>query len=198
MKRLGCLTAIALLFASCADQSPQLPPGMKATATPQPQSRPAPPPPPPTPPAESGARAAALAAGPGTCADLKQIKVLPFKGDLGWDREYDRFIVHFPAYKDCLVTTILDSTPINDPGEGPKRYPYAVGDLAYDILTSAGAIDYRKCIPTEISGAYELRGVHAFIEWVHAGDNRQRLHLCVVKQLAPNNSFKPKPLRGSA
>ena len=156
-----------------------------------------PPPPPPLPSSDVAYRAA-LAAGPGTCRDLETIRVLPFKGELGYDKSYDRIAVHIDSYRECLIKAILDTTPIKDPGEGPKRAPYAVGDLAFNVLTATGQIRFSTCIPQQVQRQVDEVGVMAFQEWLHSNANRASLHRCVVEQLAPNNSFKPKPLRGSA
>ena len=139
------------------------------------------------PPAPAGtdpgkARAAALAAGPGTCdEDVPAIRLLPMKGDLGYDAHYDRMAVHPQAYKACLVAMVRDRTAIKDPGQGPTRNPYVLGDLAYDLLSTLGHIKYGDCIPREVWNG--PTGSQAVYPWLDAINHRRQVHRCLGKQL---------------
>ena len=145
--------------------------------------------PPPAPPpgpeiTQDQARARALALGVGPCDDLRLIKVLPFKDELGEDAQFDRMVVNFEGYKPCLISKITDQTQIQDPSVGPKRHPYTVGALAYDVITSSGRLSYSTCIPSEISASWEQQGAQALAAWlVHSGNSRI-LQACVQEQLS--------------
>ena len=164
-----------------------------------------PPPLPPPPPNVAGsadgqeaARQRALALGVGQCEDIAKIKTLPFRDELGQDEQFDRMVVNFEGYRSCLVGKITDDTAILDPSTGPKRHPYAVGNLAYDVITRSGLLDYQVCLPAEISDRWKLVGAQALVEWTDISGNREKLQKCVVNRLAaPNNSFNPMPLRGT-
>jgi hypothetical protein len=150
-----------------------------------------PPPPPPPPPrvmddpdSQQAARQRALALGPGSCEDLVRIATLPWKNVLGLDVQFDRMVVHFDVHRECLVAKLIDDTPIADPGTGPTRHPYAVGDLAYDVITRAGALDYADCVPDEIAERWDAVGSLALVEWTAAAGNRERLQACVSRQLS--------------
>jgi hypothetical protein len=148
-----------------------------------------PPPPPPPPPApetaidQSHARAQALALGVGACDDLSKIKVLPIKDQLGYDAQFDRMVVNFDGYKACLIGKIVDRSPIQDPSMGPKRHPYLVGNLAYDVITSSGRLEYDTCVPSEISADWETFGAQALTQWASRDNNLEVLQACVARHL---------------
>ena len=162
-----------LLAASCADRA-------QSTAAAQ-----IPPPPPPPRPTitQDEARAQALALGVGSCDDLLQIKVLPFKDELGEDNQFDRMVVNFDGYKACLIGKITDRTEIQDRSVGPKRHPYTVGGLAYDVITGSGRLDYSTCMPSEISEDWERQGAQALTAWLEQKGNPEILQACVQEQL---------------
>jgi hypothetical protein len=148
------------------------------------------PPPPPLPPLapetaidQSHARAQALALGIGACDDLSKIKILPIKDQLGYDAQFDRMVVNFDGYKPCLIGKIVDRSPIQDPSMGPKRHPYLVGNLAYDVITSSGRLEYDTCVPSEISADWETVGAQALTQWASRDNNLEILQACVARHL---------------
>lgn len=151
-------------------------------------------PPPPAPPLPPGAvestvspeaaRQRARALGVGPCDDITKIRTLPFRDELGQDAQFDRMVVNFDGYRACLVGKITDGTPVPDPAFGPNRHPYAVGNLAYDVIASAGVLDYETCLPAEISDRWKTVGAQALVEWTAITGNREKLQACVVEQLA--------------
>ena len=173
MKAFAMVAMPILLAASCAD------PAQSAAPAHTP-----PPPPPPRPTiTQDEARAQALALGVGSCDDLLQIKVLPFKDEIGEDTQFDRMVVNFDGYKACLIGKITDRTEIQDRSVGPKRHPYTVGGLAYDVITSSGRLDYLTCMPPEISASWEHRGAQALTDWLTEDGNPEILQACVQEQL---------------
>ena len=171
------LLLVACVGCSRDDAATPAPANVPAAATPSA------PPPPPGANAER-ARAAALAAGPGTCdEDVPTIRTLPMKGDLGFDAHFDRLKVHPQAYKACLVAMVRDRTAIGDPGQGPKRSPYVLGDLAYDLLASLGHIKYGDCMPADVMKKTEVSGSVVVYEWLDATNHRRQVHRCLGKRL---------------
>jgi hypothetical protein len=178
-------TAVALMLlvacAGCGRDDAATP----AATTAVPSATPTPPPAPPATGADADrARAAALAAGPGTCdEDVPAIRVLPMKGELGVDAHYDRLAVHPQAYKACLVAMVRDRTAIADPGQGPARTPYVLGDLAYDLLARLGHIKYGDCIPAEVMKKTQASGSVVVYQWLDAINHRRQVHRCLGKRL---------------
>lgn len=169
MKTFAALVLSTLLGTACSERG-------QSTAPP-------PPPPPETEIDQSQARAQALALGVGACNDLSKIKVLPMKDQLGYDPQFDRMVVNFDGYKACLIGKIVDRSPIEDPSMGPKRHPYLVGNLAYDVITSSGRLEYEVCIPSEISADWETFGAQALTQWASHNNNLEVLQACVARHL---------------
>jgi hypothetical protein len=138
-------------------------------------------PPPPAMPSRESAVEAARSAGAGSCKeDVPNIKVLPLKGVLGLDARYDRIVVHGPAYADCLLEMVKDARPIADPGQGPGRHPYALGDLAYDLLSHTGSIAYGDCIPPAVLRSADSVGSMAVYRWLDTSSNRRKAYECLA------------------
>ena len=163
--------AILLLVAACTDRAQS----NVAAQTP--------PPPPAADTTQDQARARALALGVGACNDISNIKVLPFKDELGEDAQFDRMVVNFGGYKSCLIAKITDRTEIQDPSIGPKRHPYTVGNLAYDVITSSGRIDYTTCMPAQLSASWKQQGAQALTTWLAKDGNPEVLQACVQEHL---------------
>jgi hypothetical protein len=184
MRRLDVVAV--LLLAACAGCDGAVPAEPPADAAPL--LVPPPPPPPPLPTGsdvEAAARAAALAAGPGTCEeDVRQLVLLPTDNRLGRDPHFDRIAVHPDAYKACLVAMVPDATPIADPGEGPKHTPYAQGDLAYDLLFRLDFIWYGECIAGGQLNLVELSAPFDIYAWLDAPAHRREAHACLAKKFA--------------
>ncbi len=174
MKAIATLAMPILLAAACSERAQT-----NASA----KASPPPPPPPVAKISQDQAKARALALGVGSCNDLSKIKVLPFKDELGEDTQFDRMVVNFSGYKSCLIGMITDRTEIQDPSIGPKRHPYTVGNLAYDVITSSGQIDYTTCMPAQLSGSWEQQGAQAFAVWLAQDGNPEILQACVQKHL---------------
>jgi hypothetical protein len=180
-------TALALLILiACAGCGREEAPAKSAPGAADDAQAPAaiPPPPAPAGPDAERARAAALAAGPGSCeAQVPAIRVLPAKAELGHDGNFDRVAVHPQAYKACLVAMVRDRTPMQDPGPEPKRDPYAVGDLAYDLLARLGHIKYGECIPDHVLQRLQTAGPNAVTLWLADTNPRRQVHRCLGKRL---------------
>lgn len=149
------------------------------------------PPAPPLPPSaddravsQEAAKRRAQELGVGPCDDITKIRTLPFRDELGQDAQFDRMVVNFDGYRTCLVGKITDGTPVPDPSSGPKRHSYAVGNLAYDVIASAGVLAYETCLPAEISDRWKAVGAQALVEWTAIAGNREKLQACVIEQLA--------------
>ena len=173
MKTLAIVAIAALLAAGCWDSTQNA-----ATA---PASSP-----PPLPDAQATqdqAKANALALGVGPCDDLLKIKHLPFKDELGEDAQFDQMVVNFDGYRACLVGKITDRTEIEDRSVGPKRHPYTVGALAYDVITGSGRLDYMTCMPSEISASWQEQGAQALTDWLAQDGNPEILQACVKEHL---------------
>lgn len=157
----------------------------------QEQHAPPPPPAPPLPPSafdmavsQEAAKQRAQALGVGPCDDITKIRTLPFRHELGEDAQFDRMVVNFEGYRACLIGKITDDTPVPDPAMGPERHPYAVGNLAYDVITSVRVLDYETCLPAEISDRWKAIGAQALVEWTAIAGNREKLQACVAEKLA--------------
>ena len=175
MRIIASLVISATLMAACGKE----------------QHAPPPPPAPPLPPgvidspiSPEAARQRAQALGVGPCDDITKIRTLPFRDELGQDVQFDRMVVNFEGYRVCLVGKITDDTPVPDPAMGPNRHPYAVGNLAYDVIASAGVLDYETCLPAEIQERWKAVGAQALVEWTAIAGNREKLQACVVEKLA--------------
>ena len=156
-----------------------------------------PPPPPPTPPSQDELYAKAMTLGSGDCSDLKRIELYPFKrGVLGEDPYYDRIFVHIEAYRGCLISAITDRTPVQGISFGPNIVPGTIGDLAYALLVDSGQAEWGICAPNEVTQS--AIGAASFYGWPEESTNRTDWEVCVLRELAPNNSFKPTPHRGVA
>jgi hypothetical protein len=174
MKIPAALAMLVVLAAACSDR------GQSVAAE---ERRPPPPPPPPSMPNQEQARAGALALGVGSCDDLVRIRTLPFKDELGHDAQFDRMVVNFDGYRECLTAKIVDRTPIEDPAMGPKRRGYTVGNLAYDVIASSGRLDYETCLPTGIADAWRTFGAQALVDWTAQPGHPDILKACVETHL---------------
>ena len=151
--------------------------------------------PPPTPPSQDESYAKALSLGAGDCSDLKRIELYPFKGGvLGEDPYYDRIFVHIEAYRSCLIAAISDRTPVKGITFGPNIVPGTIGDLAYALLVDSGQAQWGICVPNEVTDS--TIGAASFYSWLEESTNRVDWEACILRELAPNNSFKPTPHRG--
>ena len=168
MKLFALLTITLLMAGGCSDQNQNASPKK-------------PPPPPPPPAGLSEAQARAL--GVGSCDDLTKIKVLPFYDEIGQDVQFDRMVVNFDGYSECLIGKIADQTEIEDRSQGPKRRGYTVGNLAYDVIGSSGKLDYMTCLPSEISESWDRIGAQALTDWLNQDGNPELLQACVRKNL---------------
>ena len=181
MRRALAITTLLLVtLAAGCDKEGSAP--TTAAAPPPGASVPPPAPPPPSSPNEAAARAAALAKGPGTCEeDLVALRWLPIKKTLGYDPHYDRMLLHPQAYRTCLVAMVRDRTPITDPSMGPKSGTYDLGNLAYDMLSELGHIEYGECLPAEVLRPHGSKyDVH---EWLADKNHRRQVHRCLGKKL---------------
>ena len=174
MKSFASLLIGVLVCAGCSDQVPNTSAAQRIL-----------PPPPPSEPrmTEAQAKANALALGVGACDDLTKIKVLAFGRELGQDAQLDRMVVNFDGYKECLISKLTDRTEIPDPAMRPKRFPYTVGNLAYDVIGRSGRFDYMTCVPAEISESWQYRGSQALTEWLVHDGNPEALQVCVQRHL---------------
>ena len=174
MKYVAALAIPILLASSCSDRAERSTPAHL-------------PPPPPPPPGllitEEQAKARALALGVGACEELTNIEHLPFKDELGEDAQFDRMVVNFDGYKECLIGKVTDRTEIEDRSIGPKRVQYTIGNLAYDVITGSGRLDYMTCMPTEISASWEHQGAQALTDWLRQEGNPEILQDCVRRNL---------------
>lgn len=134
-------------------------------------------------PSQEQTRARALSLGVGSCDDLVRIRTLPFKDELGHDAQFDRMVVNFDGYRECLTAKILDRTPIEDPAMGPKRRGYTVGNLAYDVIASSGRLEYETCLPAEIADAWRTFGAQALVDWTAQPGHPAILQACVATHL---------------
>lgn len=175
MKIPAGLAMLVVLAAACSDR------GQSVAA--EERRPPPPPPPPPSMPSQEQARAHALALGVGSCDDLVRIRTLPFRDELGHDAQFDRMVVNFEGYRDCLTAKILDRTPIEDPATGPRRHGYTVGNLAYDVIASSGRLEYETCLPAEIADAWRMFGAQALVDWTAQPGHPQILQACVETHL---------------
>ncbi|MGH8028864.1 MAG: hypothetical protein ACREO3_02915 [Arenimonas sp.] len=183
MRRISFLLPGMLLLATVlgCDRAPTAAaPAPAASSTQKPQAA--------APPApsrdESAARAAALAAGPGTCEeDVVALRVLPMQGQLGLDRHFDRMAVHPQAYAACLVAMVRDRTAIEDLGDAPKRSAYDRGDLAYDVLQRINLVETGACIPGDVVRQAETTGAHVVSDWLEDKNHRRQAHRCLLKAL---------------
>ena len=142
-------------------------------------------------------RNAALALGAGDCTDLLKIKAVPRKkGGLGADPYWDRIVVHAEHYRPCLAEAVTDRTPVHGILFGPGNPAHTVGDVAHALLVDSGSIKWGICVPPEVKSS--SRGAVAVRDWLSKPDNRSTWESCLKRELEPNNSFKPRPLRGSA
>jgi hypothetical protein len=149
----------------------------------------------PIPPQQAIANAKHL--GPGTCEDLKKVRGLPYPGQFGFDPYVDRIMVHFSAYKTCLIESTASTTPIRVQGF-PGVFPRTIGDLAHVLLLHGKGITSSLCLPAEVKARETNRQEPRLYEWLADPTHRKKWHACLRHSMAPNNSFKPKPLRGSA
>lgn len=190
MRRASFLLPSLVVLALMAGCDKASTPGATApptASTPTPTPAPAPPraQPAPSPATDDGpARAAALAKGPGTCEeDVAALRVLPQKGQLGRDPHFDRMAVHPRAYTACLVALVRDRTPLQDPGEEPKRTPYDLGNLAYDLLQRLGHVEAGECIPPSVMQKVDTAGAQVVTEWLDDKNHRRQAHRCLAKRL---------------
>ena len=179
MKNLCDIAVFLLLLTSCGHEGA----GQSAKKA---LSTPLPPPPAQVPPGDEEIQRIILAAkeaGFGECNDVIKIKTVPLKGEFGGDPTYDRIMGNFPGYNPCLIQIILDETPIEDRRSSPARYPFFVGDLAYDLIIDSGKLDYQTCMTDEVRKSYQQIGYFAFHAWLHEEGNRIKLQNCVVKNI---------------
>jgi hypothetical protein len=99
------------------------------------------------------------------------------------DPHFDRIAVHRDAYKACLLAMVRDATAIADPGDAPKRAPYAQGDLAYDLLAKVGFIQYGECVPVDVMRRVDANGNQAVYDWLAAINHRRQVLRCLGKRL---------------
>ena len=186
MQRLSVEIALVFALLACTGCGERVAPdaAAPAPATTTGATPPTPPPPPTTPRTDDGAaRAAALAKGPGTCEeDVTSLRVLPANGQLGRDPHFDRMAVHPQAYAACLVAMVRDRTPMQDPGDGPKRTPYDQGTLAYDLLHQLGHIEFGECVPADVVKKSK-NDVAAIAAWLDDKNHRRQAHRCLAKGL---------------
>ena len=146
-------------------------------------------PPPPQPSNQDELHASALARGAGDCSDLGRIKAYPTQaGLLGEDPFYDRILVHIEKYRSCLILAISDQTPVHGISFGPGIIPGTVGDLAYALLVDGGQVQWGICVPDQV--AHSTSGAATFYSWLSKPANRTDWQVCVLRELAPNNSFQ--------
>jgi hypothetical protein len=182
MRRVSCVIVMAIaVLAGCGKRDEPV----AAAPAPAAKNAPAPAPAARAPTQQAGpARDAALAKGQGTCEqDVPAIRHLPANGELGIDDGFDRIAVHREAYKACLVGMVRDATPVDDPGDEPRRHPYAQGDLAYDLLAAVGFIQYGECLDPAIAQRAANEGRQVVSAWLAAPNPRRQLLRCLSKRL---------------
>lgn len=109
------------------------------------------------------------------CEQVRQIKVLPFKGDQGRDKTYDSLVAAGDAVVPCLIDKVTDATPMQDPRETLKFAETKVGDVAYFVLIDITHIDFAAPFPTKIKEDYKSEGVYAYFRFVEKPSNRKKL-----------------------
>ncbi len=117
------------------------------------------------------------------CSLLGAVKAVPFRADgPSADLAYNALRANRGAIAGCLVERITDTTPMNDPGAGPKVGGFVVGDLAFFLLTDFGYIDFEQSVPAEVRDS-ATGSKQAYITWVNDSGNRTALQRSCLASL---------------
>ena len=114
---------------------------------------------------------------PANCDGLSMIKEIPAKAGLQVNDVYYNSIRSNPSeYKACLIEKLDDDSTMSDPRREPTKVDsFAVGDLAFFLLSDFGFVEFDQVLPNDVRQDLSTQGVRAYFEWVGTGDNRRLL-----------------------
>lgn len=108
------------------------------------------------------------------CSQLAKIKAMPIKADSPATDPYHLVLRSDPkSASACLIDRITDPTPMADPRFEPTKVDgFAVGDLAFFILSDLGVVSFEGVLPREVAQQLTDRGVFAYFDWIKRPGNR--------------------------
>ena len=119
------------------------------------------------------------------CESIKDIEVLPHKGEPVHDPAYNALVSAGEQAIPCLIRKITDETVMKDPRSAPKVGNVLVGDTAFFVLVDIAKIDqsgFVELLPPDVRKAYEgEQGIYGYFSRINEDNNREKLQDAAVK-----------------
>ena len=119
------------------------------------------------------------------CESIKDIEVLPHKGEPVPDPAYNALVSVGDQAIPCLIRKITDEMVMNDPRSAPKVGNVLVGDTAFFVFVDIAKIDqsgFVELLPPDVRKAYEgEQGVYGYFSRINEDGNRAKLQDAAVK-----------------
>jgi hypothetical protein len=111
----------------------------------------------------------------------------PSAGGNGSDPAFCRLVELGDAATSCLLDKVTDTAPMPNPGcPDMSRGRYAVGDLAYSVLTHLHDLPWQAPLPADVQARMRQAGASAYYDYVHAEPAaRRQLRDWVTRSVHP-------------
>jgi hypothetical protein len=111
----------------------------------------------------------------GYCARIKDLRVMPFKGEPVKDDVYNGLKAAGPAALPCLIDRVTDTHAMRDPRRSITVDSVAVGDVAVFLVWELGQIAPGEEVPAAVRPAFKEEGVYAYFKYVRKPANRKAM-----------------------
>ena len=119
------------------------------------------------------------------CESIKEIEILPMKGEAVPDPAYNALVSSGDDAIPCLIRKITDETKMADPRQAPKVGFVFVGDTAFFVLADIAKLDqttFVELLPPDVRKAYEGgEGINGYFRYINEDDNRKQLQDAALK-----------------
>jgi hypothetical protein len=109
------------------------------------------------------------------CERVKEIRILPMKGEPVQDDAYNVLKANRHAVLPCLVEKLTDTTQVPDPRKAPKYAKVTVGDVALFLIVEFGDVELTQFLPDSVKGQFDAQGIYAYFDYVADVEHRKTI-----------------------
>jgi hypothetical protein len=118
------------------------------------------------------------------CSRLKEIQIVPPKGDRGMDPTFDSFMEAGDKILPCLIDQVVGIDHVGPPNPISPGYAgiqETNGDVAFFVLLYLKDVTADQFLPEGLQDDYKEEGVYTYYKYVRNQENRKKIQ-AVLRQ----------------